>query len=376
MKIDLYRRCTRCLYDTTIPNIKFDEEGVCEYCKIHDQMEKEYPTGHEGLEKLRELSEEIKKDGKGKMYDVVVGVSGGCDSSYLLYTAKQYGLRCLAVHFDNGWNTEVAKKNMAIVCESLQTTLYTVSVDREEFNDICLSFLKSGVGDLDIANDIGLTEALYRAADLFDVKHIFIGHSFRTEGIAPIGWTYMDGKYISEVHKKYGTMPMKTFPNLWLKNFVKYALKGIKRHRPLYYVEYNKEVVKKMLSEKLGWQWYGGHHMENKYTAFEVADILPKRYGIDMRLLGHSALVRSGQLDREEALEDLREPVDGSELAEEVRKRLGVSKREFERFYTQPKVDRSTFKSYRRTFKLMKPFWWLMYKLNRIPKSFYIKYAK
>ncbi len=370
------KRCTRCLYDKDTPKITFDSNGVCNYCHTHDQFDREYPIGAEGKKKLHQMSDKIKKAGRGKKHNVIVGVSGGCDSSYLLYITKLMGLRPLAVYFDNNWNKPVATKNIRSMTKAFGVDLYSLGVDKGEYDDICRSFLKSGTSDIDIPNDIALTATLYKAAEDHDIKYIFIGHSFRTEGITPLGWTYMDGRYIKSVQKKYGTCKLETFPNLWLKDFFRWvAIKRIKRMRPLYYVDYIKEDVKKMLTKEFGWEWYGGHHMENYFTSFH-SYFWRKRYKIDMRLLGYSALVRSGQITRKQGLELISQPHRHDiEMIKAVRKRLGLTKKELKVVMKQPEKTYRSFKTYKKIFEHTRWFWWLMYKLNRVPKSFYIKYT-
>jgi N-acetyl sugar amidotransferase len=370
-------RCARCLYDDTVPAISFDAEGICNYCRIHDQLDQEYPTGPEGQRKLRAIAEEIKQAGQGKQYDVIVGVSGGCDSSYMLYLAVQLGLRPLAVHFDNTWDSTVAVENIQDVLRKLDVDLFTYVVDNKEYDDIYRSFLKAGVLDIETPTDIGLTTTLYMAAEKYGVKYIFEGHSFRTEGVAPLGWFYIDGKYIDSVQKQYGTYPLKTFPNLRLADFLRWtAIRGIRRIRPLYYVDYIKRDAMAFLSSELGWEWYGGHHLENRFTAFAHTYYYPLRYGIDTRLLGHAALVRSGQLTREQGLEFIQEvqPYD-PELLAMVKKRLGFTDEEFEQVMNLPKRTYRDFRTYKQTFERLRWFFWLLYKLNRVPKSFYIKYT-
>ena len=370
-------RCTRCLYDDTVPTISFDANGVCNYCHQHDAMEAEYPVGEEGDIRLRAIADKIRSEGKGKQYDVVVGVSGGCDSSYMLYKAKELGLRPLAVHFDNTWNSTVAVENIQNVLKSLDVDFYTYVVDNEEYDDIYRSFLKAGVRDVEAPTDIGLAVTLNMACDKYKVKYIFEGHSFRSEGICPLGWLYMDGKYIESVQKKYGTQKLKTFPNLWLTSFLRWtAISSIKKIRPLYYMNYQKEEVMKLLTSELGWKWYGGHHLENRFTAFYWSYFMYKRFGIDGRLLGHSALVRSGQLSREEAIDSISQPpVYDPDIVQMVKKRLGFSDAEFEGLMNLPEKTYHDFKTYKHTFERMRGLFWLLYKLDRVPKSFYMKYT-
>jgi N-acetyl sugar amidotransferase len=371
------RRCTRCLYDETVPNIIFDDDGVCNYCYIHDQLNQEYPTGEEGRQKLAAIAERIKKAGRGKKYDVIVGVSGGCDSSYMLYLAVKLGLRPLAVHFDNTWNSTVAVENIHDVLKKLDVDLYTYVVDNKEYDDIYRSFLKAGVPDVECPTDIGLAVTLNKAAEKFGVKYIFEGHSFRTEGLAPLGWIYMDGKYIESVQKKYGSLPLKTYPNMLMVDFIKWtAVLQIKKIRPLYYIDYIKKDAMALLTNELGWEWYGGHHLENLFTAFWHTYFMPQRYGIDTRLLGYAALVRSGQISREQGLDLAAQPQKyDPELLDMVKKRLGLLDEEFDTLMKQPKRTYRDFKTYKKTFERMRWFWWLMYKLDRVPKSFYIKFT-
>jgi len=199
-----HRICSRCILGTTVPDIRFDEKGVCNYCKIHDKFEEKYPLNENGKEKLRELINKIKLKGKNKKYDCVVGISGGTDSTYCLYLIKKMGLRPLAVHLDNGWDSQIAVDNMKKAVEKLGVDLKTIKVDWEEFRDLQISFLKASVPDAEIPTDIAIYSILYRVAAELGVHFVLNGHSFRTEGTAPISWTYMDGKYLESVHKRFG----------------------------------------------------------------------------------------------------------------------------------------------------------------------------
>ncbi|WP_035059537.1 N-acetyl sugar amidotransferase [Andreprevotia chitinilytica] len=369
--------CSRCIYDESVPNISFDEAGVCSYCRQIEQLEAEYPTGAEGEARLLKMVDEIKAAGKGKRYDAIIGVSGGCDSSYLLHKMHGYGLRLLAVHFDNTWNSTVATENIHNVLDKLGIDLFTIVVDNKEYDDIYRSFFRAGVKDLETPTDIALATTLYKAAEKFGVKYMIEGHSFRTEGVAPLGWIYMDGKYIDSVHKQFGKIPLKTFPNLWLTDFLRWMILGrIKKVRPLYYMDYDKEAAKKMLVEQYGWQWYGGHHLENRFTAFYHSHFLPVRWNIDFRIAGYSAYCRNGWMTREDALSLMQEPPHiESDLVEYVKKRLGYSDADFETVMNVPKKTYKDYKTYKKTFERLRPFFWLMYKLELVPKSFYMKYT-
>jgi hypothetical protein len=326
---------------------------------------------------MDKIAQDIRRAGRGRRYDCVVGVSGGCDSSYLLYKMVELGLRPLAVHFDNTWNSPIATQNIYNVLEKLRVPLFTYVVNNREYDDIYRAFLLAGVKDVEAPTDIGLAATLYRAAEEHGVKYIIEGHSFRTEGIAPLGWIYMDGKYIESVHRQFGTRPMETFPNLMMRDFLRWAgIRNIRRIRPLYYIDYHKEDAKQFLSAELNWEWYGGHHLENRFTAFWHTYFLPVRYGIDARQLGHAALVRSGQLTRADALADLATPPHADpDIVALVVKRLKFSPDEFETVMNGPRRHYSDFKTYKDTFERLRPLFWLLYRLNRVPKSFYMKFT-
>ncbi|HAB53651.1 MAG TPA: LPS biosynthesis protein, partial [Ignavibacteriales bacterium] len=224
------RMCSVCIYDDNVPGIQFDVNGVCNYCKLADQLQEEYKTGTpEGEQKYYQIVEQIKKDGFGKKYDCVIGVSGGTDSSYMVYTAIRHGLRPLAVHYDNTWNSAIATENIRKVLSKLKVDLYTHVVDNKESDDIFKSFFKAGVPELDGPTDIALAEVLYRAAAKNRVKYILEGHSYKAEGVSPLGSFYVDGKYIESIQKKFGKFKIKTFPNMNFFAFMKWIL--IKRIR-------------------------------------------------------------------------------------------------------------------------------------------------
>lgn len=370
--------CSRCLFHSGIPGISFDAAGVCNYCALSDEMEQQYPTGDEGRRRLEVMADDMRKAAKGKQYDCIIGVSGGCDSSFLIHTMVELGLRPLAVHFDNTWNSPIATSNIFAVLDELEVPLQTYVVDNKEYDDIYRSFMLAGVRDIECPTDIGFMGALYRAADEHGVDYIVEGHSFRTEGVSPLGWLYMDGRYIQSVHEKFGTLPMDTYPNMSFRDFVRWAaFSGIKRVRPLYYMDYDKEATKVLLAEQYGWEWYGGHHLENRFTAFYHSYFLPNRWNIDMRILGYSGMVRSGQMSRPDAVAQMAlEPHLDDDILDLVRKRLGFDADEFERVMSLPKSSYTDFKTYKKYFERLRPFFWLLYKLDRVPKSFYVKFCQ
>ncbi|NEW60732.1 N-acetyl sugar amidotransferase [Sulfurovum sp. bin170] len=371
------KRCSRCLYDEETPNISFNGEGICNYCEKDDELRTQFPGGESGREAFEKIVDDIKEHGKNKKYDVIIGVSGGTDSTYMLHIAKEYGLRPLAVHFDNTWNTTVAQQNIKNALKVLDIDLWTYVVNNNEYDDIYRAFFNASTPDLEIPTDIALAAVLNMAADKFGIKYVFEGHSFKTEGMAPLGWIYMDAKYIDDVHSQFGKLPMKTYPNFRFTKQLKWMMfNQIKKIRPLWYLDYDKSEAKKLITEKYGWQWYGGHHLENRITAFYHTYYLPRKFDIDMRTLGFSGRVRSGQMSREEGLRRMEEiPAFDSELFEMILKRYGYSLEEFEKLMLLPKKTYKEYKTYKPMFEKLRPFFYLMAKAELIPWSFYIKYT-
>ncbi len=349
-KYDTNIVCSRCVIDDTIKEMVFDDKGECTFCKIHDELEFKYPIINNSINKiLIEEIEKIKSDGKGKKYDCILGVSGGRDSTYTLYNAVKLGLRPLAVHFDNGWNSEIAVQNIKRATEILGVDLHTHVADWEEFKDLQRAFLFASVPDAEVPTDWVIFSVLYKEAINANVKYIIHGHSFRTEGTTPLTWTYMDGKYIKNVHKIFGKVKLNSFPNMGIIKYLYYSLvKRIKQIRMLYYIPYNEKEVLKILENELNWKNYGDKHHESKYTAFFQSYILTRKFNIDKRKLHYSAKVRNGQLTREEALIVInKDPfTGGSELIEYCLKKLNMTEDEFEKIMNEPTKSFLDYKSY------------------------------
>jgi N-acetyl sugar amidotransferase len=370
--------CQRCIYDSRIPKISFNEEGICNYCHQYDQMVDEYPIGAEGEKVIDQEVSQAKIDGKGKPYDVVIGVSGGADSSYMVHLArKKYGLRVLAAHFDNTYNSRIAVENIDAVLDKLDVDLYTHVVDNIQFQKIYKSFFKASVPEIDTPTDIALATVLYDAAEKYNIKHIWEGHSFRSEGISPPGWFYMDAMYIKRIHEKYGDGDLGNLPVLWLDKWIKWiTIDKIKKFRPLYYIDYDKEKNKKMLASQYGWQWYGGHHMENRTAYFVNNYYLPEKFGIDLRYSEFSALVRAGIMKRNDALDRIKEkkPFDNN-ILEEIKKRTNISNKEWEEIMLNPPSHYTEHETYKKTFEGKKEFFYKLYKDGYVTKSFYYKFC-
>jgi N-acetyl sugar amidotransferase len=363
--------------DDTVPGISFDESGVCPFCKIQDELERKYPMDNSAKEKLMQIAGEIKKSGKGKKYDCIVGVSGGRDSTYTLYNTVKLGLRPLVVHFDNGWNSDIAVKNIKNACNALGVDLYTHVADWEEFKDLQRAFLKASVPDAEVPTDWVIFSVLFKVAAKEGVKHIIHGHSFRTEGTTPITWTYMDGKYINYIHRKFGNHKNNSFPIMSLLDYLYFTfIKGIRQIRILYYIPYNEKAVLELLINELDWIDYGGKHHESKYTSFFQAYILTRKFNIDKRKLHYSALLRSGQMTRDQALEKVqKDPYKGgNDLLDYCIKKLDFTHEEFEKIMNSPVKSFLDYKSYYSLVKFMKkPIRWGT-RLGIIPETVYLKY--
>lgn len=370
--------CTRCIYDDRTPSISFDEEGVCNYCKQIDSLLETYKTGTlEGEQTLFGILDEIKKKGKGKKYDCVIGVSGGTDSSYLLIKAQEWGLRPLAVHYDNTWDSSIATENIRKVTSKLKVDLYTYVIDNKEADDIFRSFLLAGVPEFDASTDIGFVQVLRSAAAKYGIKYILEGHSFMAEGISPQGKNYFDGKYIESIHKKYGRLKMKTYPNMTFFQFMKWAMVYRQQFiRPLWYISYSKPEARKILTEQTGWTYYGGHHLENRSTSFLHTVYNPQKFGIDNRNWSLSAEARTGVISREEALEIYNTPIQPDpELITYVKKRLELTDLAYDDIMKGPKRSFRDFKTYKKRFENLRPLFFILAKANLVPMSFYLKYC-
>lgn len=370
--------CSRCIYDERVSRISFDEKGVCNYCKMSDALKLQYKTETpEGEQELFAIIDQIKKEGRQKKYDCVVGVSGGTDSSFTLAKAVAWGLRPLAVHFDNTWNTAIATENIKALTATLDIDLYTYVVDNKEMDDITRSFFYANVPELDCPTDIALAEVLYRVAAKFGVRYILEGHSFITEGVSPMGTNYFDGKYIQDIHQKFGKLRLKTFPNMSFSSFMKWvAIKRIKKIRPLWYIRYSKEEAKKYLTENFDWNDYGGHHLENRLSAFTYSVYKPMKFGVDDRNWSLSAAARNGLISREAALQLYQCPVEpDNELIDYFNKRLSLNRTEFNRVINGEKKTYRQYRTYKKKFERLRPLFYLLAKSNLVPMSFYIKYT-
>lgn len=331
------RVCSKGIWDETIPGISFDENGVSNYAKMLEELSKIYPKGEKGNIDWLNIIDKVKEIGKKSKYDCIVGVSGGTDSSYLLYLLKkEYGLKVLAVNMDNGWNSEIAVENIKKLTKDLDIDLYTWVIDYEEVKKVLKSYLFSSLPWVDAPTDLSINTVLYKTAINENVKFFFNGSDFRTEGKQPIEWTYIDSKQFNFIVRKLNNFKLKTYPiHTLLDLFIFKFYYKINNIRPYYYLDYQKKAAQQFLLENFNWQYYGGHHHENKFTKFIIGYWLPKKFGIDKRKITLSAQVLFNEITREEAIKIINKPAYPEEEMERdivyICKKLEINKDEFNR---------------------------------------------
>jgi N-acetyl sugar amidotransferase len=327
--------------DTTDPEITFDEKGQCNHCRTYYERSPfvVFP-GPKGESMLKKQIEVIKKAGRGKRYDCLIGLSGGIDSSYVAYLVKKHGLRPLAVHFDSGWNSEQAVRNIENIVQKLEIDLFTDVCDWPEMQDLQLSYIKAGVINADIPMDQAFMTVLYRIARQQKIRYLIAGHNYETEAIMPSAWVFnnRDSVNLKAIQKRFGRLKLKRYPlaSLWERLYTRYffnlTVVPILNFGP----SYNKEKAMKVLEAELGWQYYGGKHYESVFTRFYQGYYLIKRFNVDKRKAHLSSLICSHQLSREEALEELKKPAyPNNDLLHQdldyIPKKLGISRQEFDK---------------------------------------------
>jgi len=333
--------------DTTDSKISFDEKGVCDHCRtFYRDIKPNWHTDEKGFAEIRKIAERIKIAGTGKDFDCIIGMSGGVDSSYLVYLAKEkLGLRPLVFHVDAGWNSQTAVNNIEHIVDKLGLDLYTEVIDWEEMKDLQLSFFKSGVPHIDAPQDHAFFAMMYKFASKYKVNWILTGGNYSTECVRnPLEWMYYqsDSRQLLDIHKKFGTIPLKKFPVtniLWHKVYLPY-IKGIKLIRPLDYMPYFKEEAAQFMVDNYGYQRYQQKHFESRFTKFYEGYWLYEKFGYDTRKVQYSSLILTGQMTREEALEKLKTlPYDKETIAHEfefVATKLGISVKELQSYFDAP----------------------------------------
>lgn len=347
------KECTRCLFTEDVATILPD--GECEYCKLHDKLERDSQDFTPVLWK-------IKQAGKGKQYDCVIGISGGVDSSTLLYAAVvKWKLKPLVIHFDNGYNKMEAEENMKNLCEELDVNCVRYINYNDVYKSLNATLRHLILPDADIPNDIAMTKLIYEAARMYKIKYILNGHDFRTEGSSPKKWSLIDSKYLRSAGEFYRPFDnYDSFPFFTIKDQLRYAFLGIKQVRPFHYKNSNRTQEEVEMRQKIGFKEYGGKHAENLYTEWVGKFYLPTFHNIDKRITYLSAQVRSGTITKQEAKETLAQPIDYD----------GTN--QWDVGYAR--MHRSDFPRY--DFKKYRAFWWVLMKLKVVPYTMYAKYCK
>lgn len=355
-----YQRCTCCVMDTTDSKIVFDENGVCDYCNdYHKNILPAWSAKLADKDLLAKTAEEIKRNTAGQKYNCIIGLSGGVDSSYLCYVAKELmGLNPLCYVCDTGWNLKVADENIRRIVEALELDVYTETVNWDEMRDLQLAFLHSQVPYQDLPQDHAIFAGLYNYAVSHGIKYVLTGANSATECIRPpIEWVYQnDLRFIKDVHRRFGTIKLKTFP---MCSMVKYRIyypifKGMKRVAPLDMVEYDKEKVKAFLHDRFGWEAYANKHYEDIFTRFYEGYYLPHKFGYDKRKCYLSNEILVGTKTREDALEELESPgYDEATMREDldfIAAKLGISSAELQALIDG---ENKSFKDYKNTWGLI-----------------------
>lgn len=350
--------CKLGVWDETIPGIFFNEEGVSNYALIQQELMNQYPRGEKGEKDWDVIVSQVKHSRPKGKYNCIVGVSGGVDSSYLLYLIKEkYKLNPLAVNLDNGWNSDIAVKNIKKMTSELNVDLETYVIDYEEIKDLLRAYMLSGLPWVDTPTDNAIKSVMYKIARQEGIKYIFRGNDFRSEGKQPLEWTYSDNKQLKYIHKKFGKLEnkLKTYPYLSLIDIIiNSMIYKIRDVRPFYYLNYDKASAKKYLEEKYNWEYYGGHHHENLFTKFVMSYWLPEKFNIDKRKINLSAQIMSGQISRDDALFQISQPFAAYENIDKAKEfvlsKLDLSLDDFEKVWL---ASNRSFTDYPSNFKLI-----------------------
>ena len=355
-----YRMCKVTVMDTSDPEITFDEKGISNhYYEYQEKASRLLLKESEREKAFESIINKIKVSGKNKDYDCLIGLSGGVDSSYITHIAGKHKLKPLIVHFDNGWNSELAVNNIKKIVTKYNFDLHTLVVDWEEFKDIQLSFFKASVPNIEIVTDHAIIATLYKIAKKYNIEYLIAGSNIVTEGIMPASWGYdaSDFRHIKKVHKLFGKSKIKTLPRLTLFNYFYYMLiRKVKKVNILNYIDYSKEKAIKTLEKEIDWKYYGGKHFESVFTQFFQAYVLPTKFGFDKRKAHLSSLICSGEITREEALKELELPLYSEDKLIEhkqyMQKKWEISSDEFELIMsTKPKYH-DDYPSYKKIIKI------------------------
>lgn len=362
MNTRIYQICSKTIMDTSDPNIVFDVNGVSDYYhNFHNTILPNWHTDAEGYAELMQIAAKIKKEGEGKNFDCIIGLSGGLDSSYVAYVAKEImGIRPLLFHVDAGWNTDKAVGNIEKLCNGLGLDLYTEVINWEEMKDLQVAFLKSQIVDQDLPQDYAFFSALYTFAKKNKIKYVLTGGNFSTECCREPeewgGFPGIDTMLVKDIHSKFGKRSLKTFPLvdiLSYKLYYRYVL-GMQVFKPLNLLPYVKTDAEKLLVEKFGWEPFQHKHHESRFTRFYEDFWLPKKFGFDRRKVHFSSLILTGQMTREEALARISTPeLSKEDLIKEfeyVANKLDLTVEELQKIY---EGENKTFHDYKNKIKLI-----------------------
>jgi N-acetyl sugar amidotransferase len=323
--------------DTSDPEISFDDAGVCNHCHTHHEaLLKHVHSGEDGELSLAKIVERIRAQGKGCAYDCVIGVSGGVDSTFTAWQVRQLGLRPLAVHLDNGWNSNVAVMNINKAIDALNIDLHTHVLDWEEYKDIQRAFLLASVPDVEIPNDHAILATLYKTAKKYKIRCIISGNNLKTESHLPPAWSqgHLDYGYIRDIHMSFGSVKLKSFPHLYFLDYLNQVYSRSNVFNVLNYVNYIKDEAVELISRELSWKNYGGKHHENIFTRWYQGCYLPRKFGFDKRRSHYSSLISTGQITRESALESLQTPPYDEQMQEDdctyIAKKLEFTREELD----------------------------------------------
>ena len=352
--------CSCCLFDSSFA--KIEDDGRCEYCHLQERLR------NESREPFTNVVDRIKSKGKGKKYDCLVGISGGEDSSCLLYLAVEvWGLRPLVIHFDNHWNVPEANNNIDVLVKNLNVDFIRYFTNKKEYDTINDALLWAGVPDADITNDVIMAKLMDQACKQYGIKYLLNGHSFREEGSSPAKWSRIDGKYMSNIYERYTGRKLQNYPILTIWDQITAAILGIKQIRPFHYDRIDRKPIMNQLYA-WGWKSYGAKHCENIYTMFVGAWLLPNKFDIDKRKTYLSAQIREGKMSRFQAQEFMLDHVhfDLSLLGKDQARIVHLAN-------NSPKKDRKIYGGY--NYKAWKPIFWLLTKLGAFPTTAYKKYC-
>ena len=358
-----YKICSNCVMNSSDSRIQFDSNGMCDHCNdFYTNVKPHWNVNATSRDQLSQIIENIKKEGIGKDFDCILGLSGGVDSSYMLHIAvKEFGLRPLVFHVDGGWNSELAVHNIQMLVDKLGLDLYTEVINWEEMKDFQLAFFKSGVPHIDIPQDHAFVATLYNFAYKYNIKYILNGGNISTECVRnPMEFLYYgtDMAQINDIRKKFGTIKMNSYPFssvLRHKFFLRYV-KGVKVIKSLNYMPYIKSDALRLLEIEYGWKPYPQKHFESRFTKFYEGYWLPERFGFDTRRVQFSSLILTGQMKREEALEQLKKTAYNPETIDDefnfIATKLGITSLELKEYFKMPKKFYWDYKNQEKLFNI------------------------